>query len=142
VPMPEPPAWSSPANARRGDARLADYSALGLPPPDVIRREISHATGCGDGRGDIFSPSPIRWDVPKLNMADGLYLRGRARNASTPFTHTGVVPIDFEDYPYVASFRTNTRMALKPCYERSVRRRRRFHLPDQALRLSPDWRTE
>lgn len=51
----------------------------------------------------ITDPSPIpRWDVPKLHMADTLYLFGAGREkriyAIPP--HTSVVPLEFEDHPF------------------------------------------
>ena len=51
----------------------------------------------------IFNPSPIpRWDVPKLNEAEGLYLFGAGREkkiyAIPPYTR--VEPLAFDDYPY------------------------------------------
>lgn len=53
----------------------------------------------------ITDPSPIpRWDVPKLNMAETLFLFGAGREkriyAIPP--HTSVIPLEFEDH----SFRT------------------------------------
>jgi alpha-D-ribose 1-methylphosphonate 5-phosphate C-P lyase len=72
----------------------------------VVRRgEISTATGypCMVADRYLLSPSPIpRWDVPKLNMAECLYLFGAGREkrvyAIPPYTK--VEPIDFEDYPF------------------------------------------
>ncbi len=51
----------------------------------------------------ITDPSPIpRWDVPKLHMADTLFLFGAGREkriyAIPP--HTTVVPLEFEDHPF------------------------------------------
>lgn len=51
----------------------------------------------------IMDPSPIpRWDIPKLNMADTLYLFGAGREkriyAIPP--HTEVKPLEFEDFPF------------------------------------------
>jgi len=51
----------------------------------------------------IMSPSPIpRWDIPKLNNADTLYLFGAGREkriyAVPPYTD--VKPLEFEDYHF------------------------------------------
>lgn len=51
----------------------------------------------------IFNPSPIpRWDVPKLNQSETLYLFGAGREkkiyAIPPYTD--VVPLAFEDYTF------------------------------------------
>lgn len=51
----------------------------------------------------IMDPSPIpRWDVPKLHMADNLFLFGAGREkriyAVPPYT--SVVPLEFEDYRF------------------------------------------
>lgn len=51
----------------------------------------------------IFNPSPIpRYDLPKLNQAEGLYLFGAGREkkiyAIPPYTD--VIPLAFEDYPF------------------------------------------
>lgn len=51
----------------------------------------------------IMDPSPIpRWDIPKLHMADTLYLFGAGREkriyAVPPYTP--VVPLEFEDYRF------------------------------------------
>jgi alpha-D-ribose 1-methylphosphonate 5-phosphate C-P lyase len=56
----------------------------------------------------IMDPSPIpRWDVPKLNMAETLFLFGAGREkriyAVPPYT--SVEPLQFEDHPFrVESF--------------------------------------
>ena len=51
----------------------------------------------------IMDPSPIpRWDIPKLHMAETLFLFGAGREkriyAIPP--HTPVVPLEFEDYRF------------------------------------------
>jgi alpha-D-ribose 1-methylphosphonate 5-phosphate C-P lyase len=51
----------------------------------------------------LIDPSPIpRWDVPKLNMADTLFLFGAGREkriyAVPPYTR--VEPMEFEDHPF------------------------------------------
>lgn len=57
----------------------------------------------------IMDPSPIpRWDIPKLNMAETIYLFGAGREkriyAIPPYTE--VKPLEFEDFPFrVENFR-------------------------------------
>jgi len=51
----------------------------------------------------IMSPSPIpRWDVPKLHMADTLFLfgAGRERRIYAIPPHTRVEPLEFEDHHF------------------------------------------
>lgn len=63
----------------------------------------------------IMDPSPIpRWDVPKLNMAENLFLFGAGREkriyAVPPFTR--VEPLTFDDHPFrIEDFR-DARCAL------------------------------
>jgi alpha-D-ribose 1-methylphosphonate 5-phosphate C-P lyase len=73
---------------------------------DIVRRgELGAAAGYPMFVNDrfIMSPSPIpRWDIPRLHMAEALYLFGAGREkrlyAVPPFTR--VVPLEFEDYPF------------------------------------------
>jgi alpha-D-ribose 1-methylphosphonate 5-phosphate C-P lyase len=57
----------------------------------------------------VMDPSPIpRWDIPKLNMAETLYIFAAGREkriyAIPPFTH--VAPLEYEDYHFkVEDFR-------------------------------------
>jgi len=51
----------------------------------------------------LIDPSPIpRWDVPKLNMADTLFLfgAGREKRIYAVPPHTCVEPMEFEDHPF------------------------------------------
>jgi alpha-D-ribose 1-methylphosphonate 5-phosphate C-P lyase len=108
VPVPEP--------LRRVErsmrlARLmhaeSDYSRMWLAIyEDIVRRgELGGAAGYPVMVNDryIMAPSPIpRWDIPKLNMADALFLFGAGREkrlyAIPPYTK--VVPLEFEDYRF------------------------------------------
>jgi alpha-D-ribose 1-methylphosphonate 5-phosphate C-P lyase len=73
---------------------------------DIVRRgELGGAAGYPVMVNDryIMAPSPIpRWDIPKLNMADALFLFGAGREkrlyAIPPYTK--VVPLEFEDYRF------------------------------------------
>jgi alpha-D-ribose 1-methylphosphonate 5-phosphate C-P lyase len=73
---------------------------------DIVRRgELGGAAGYPVMVNDryIMAPSPIpRWDIPKLNMADALFLFGAGREkrlyAVPPYTK--VVPLEFEDYRF------------------------------------------
>lgn len=61
---------------------------------------------------DGYHPHP-RWDVPKLHMADTLYLFGAGREkriyAVPPYTV--VEPLQFEDYPFRTEYRPGQRCA-------------------------------
>ncbi len=51
----------------------------------------------------IMDPSPIpRWDVPKLDMADTLFLfgAGREKRIYAVPPHTRVEPLEFDDHPF------------------------------------------
>jgi alpha-D-ribose 1-methylphosphonate 5-phosphate C-P lyase len=113
VPVPEPlrRVERSVRLARQMHAER-DYSRMWLAIyEDIVRRgELGGAAGYPVLVNDrfIMAPSPIpRWDIPKLNMADGLYLFGAGREkrlyAVPPYTQ--VVPLEFEDYRFeVESF--------------------------------------
>lgn len=63
----------------------------------------------------IMDPSPIpRWDIPKLNMADTLYLFGAGREkriyAIPPYTE--VKPLEFEDFPFRVEDFKNQRCSI------------------------------
>lgn len=85
----------------------ADYSSMWLYLyEDIVKyREISIGARYPvmvNGRY-IMDPSPIpRWDVPKLHMAETLYLFGAGREkriyAIPPFTD--VKPLEFEDFRF------------------------------------------
>ena len=108
VPMPEPLRMVEPSERKtRAMHAQADYSKAWVHLyEDIVRRgEISHATGYPVMVGGryLLSPSPIpRWDVPKLHMAEGLFLfgAGREKRVYAIPPHTDVVPIDFDDYPF------------------------------------------
>jgi alpha-D-ribose 1-methylphosphonate 5-phosphate C-P lyase len=108
VPVPEPlrRVERSVRLARQMHAER-DYSRMWLAIyEDIVRRgELGGAAGYPVLVNDrfIMAPSPIpRWDIPKLNMADGLYLFGAGREkrlyAVPPYTR--VMPLEFEDYRF------------------------------------------
>jgi len=106
VPIPEPLRFVEPSEreTRRMHAE-ADYSAMWLYLyEDIVRfREITIGARYPVmvNHRYIMDPSPIpRWDVPRLNMADTLYLFGAGREkriyAIPPYT--SVKPLEFEDH--------------------------------------------
>jgi alpha-D-ribose 1-methylphosphonate 5-phosphate C-P lyase len=113
VPIPEPlrRVERSVRLARQMHAER-DYSRMWLAIyEDIVRRgELGGAAGYPVLVNDrfIMAPSPIpRWDIPKLNIADALFLFGAGREkrlyAVPPYTR--VVPLEFEDYRFeVESF--------------------------------------
>lgn len=108
VPIPEPlrDVEASEQETRRMHAE-ADYSAIWLHLyEDIVKfKEITISSRYPvlvNGR-HIMDPSPIpRWDNPKLNMSEALYLFGAGREkriyAIPP--HTPVVPLEFKDHPF------------------------------------------
>jgi alpha-D-ribose 1-methylphosphonate 5-phosphate C-P lyase len=114
VPTPEPlrRVERSMRVARRMHAE-SDYSRMWLALyEDIVRRgELGGAAGYPVMVNEryIMAPSPIpRWDIPKLDMADALYLFGAGREkrlyAVPPYTR--VRPLEFEDYRFeVEKFR-------------------------------------
>jgi alpha-D-ribose 1-methylphosphonate 5-phosphate C-P lyase len=85
----------------------ADYSRMWLYLyEDIVRYgeiTISYRYPVTVNGRYITDPSPIpRWDVPKLHMADTLFLFGAGREkriyAIPP--HTAVIPLEFEDHPF------------------------------------------
>lgn len=112
VPLPEALRTVEPSEieTRRMHAE-ADYNLMWLYLyEDVVKYgEISIGARYPVTINDryIMDPSPIpRWDVPKLHMADTLYLFGAGREkriyAVPPYTR--VEPLEFEDH----KFRTET----------------------------------
>jgi alpha-D-ribose 1-methylphosphonate 5-phosphate C-P lyase len=108
VPVPEPlrRVERSVRLARRMHAE-SDYSRMWLAIyEDIVRRgELGGAAGYPVMVNDryIMAPSPIpRWDIPKLNLADALFLFGAGREkrlyAVPPYTK--VVPLEFEDHRF------------------------------------------
>ncbi len=85
----------------------ADYARMWLHLyEDVVRFgeiSISYRYPVTVNGRYIMDPSPIpRWDVPKLHMADTLFLFGAGREkriyAIPPYTR--VEPLEFEDFPF------------------------------------------
>ncbi|MBZ4665416.1 alpha-D-ribose 1-methylphosphonate 5-phosphate C-P-lyase PhnJ [Mahella sp.] len=113
VPLPEPLRVIEPREeiTRRQHAEM-DYSSMWLSLyEDIVHWgvvTVSHSYPCIAHGRYLFSPSPIpRWDIPKLNHAECLYLFGAGREkriyAIPPYTD--VLPLSFEDYPFeVESF--------------------------------------
>lgn len=62
----------------------------------------------------MMDTTPIpRWDVPKLHMAETLYLfgAGREKRIYAVPPHTPVEPLQFEDYPFRTEYRPGQRCA-------------------------------
>ncbi len=108
VPYPEPLRLIEPSEieTRRMHAE-ADYSLMWLYLyEDIVKfKEISIGARYPvmvNGRY-IMDPSPIpRWDIPKLNMAETLYLFGAGREKriyAIPL-YTKVEPLEFEDFKF------------------------------------------
>ncbi len=114
VPIPE--ALRSVEPSEEGTRRMhgeADYSRMWLYLyEDIVKfKEISIGARYPvmvNGRY-IMDPSPIpRWDIPKLNMSDTLYLfgAGREKRIYAIAPHTTVEPLEFEDFKFrVEDFR-------------------------------------
>ena len=108
VPLPEPLriVEHSERETRTMHAE-ADYSAMWLYLYENIVKFGEVTLGAGypvmvNGRY-LMSPSPIpRFDIPKLNQSDTLYLfgAGREKRIYAIPAHTKVTPIEFEDYPF------------------------------------------
>jgi len=112
-PIPEPLRRVEPSTsvARRMHAE-GDYSRMWLAIyEDIVRRgELGGAAGYPvlvNGRY-IMAPTPIpRWDIPRLDMAECLFLigAGREKRVYAVPPYTSVVPLEFEDYRFeVESF--------------------------------------
>jgi len=108
VPLPEPLRHVEPleAETRRMHGE-ADYGLMWLSLYEDIARHGEISIGAGYpllvNRRYIMSPSPIpRWDVPKLHMAETLYLfgAGRERRIYAIPPHTAVEPLEFEDHHF------------------------------------------
>lgn len=109
VPTPEPLRAVEPSMtaARRMHAE-SDYSRMWVSIYEgiVTRGELKGASDYPvmvNGRY-IMAPTPIpRWDIPRLNQADCLYLFGAGREkriyAIPPYTE--VRPLEFEDYTFM-----------------------------------------
>lgn len=108
VPFPEPLRTIEPSEreTRRMHAE-ADYGLMWLYLYESIVKYKEITLGANypvlvNGRF-IMAPSPIpRWDIPRLNNSDCLYLFGAGREkriyAIPP--HTDVRPIEFEDFKF------------------------------------------
>lgn len=108
VPQPEPLRAVEPreTETKRLHAEM-DYSSIWLKLYEDIVKWGKITIGADypgmAHKRYIFNPSPIpRFDLPKLNHAEGLYLFGAGREkkiyAIPPFTD--VTPLAFEDYPF------------------------------------------
>ncbi len=125
VPVPEPLRHVEPSEkeTRRMHGE-ADYSSMWLRLyEDIVKyREITIGSRYPVlvNRRHIMDPSPIpRWDVPRLHMADTLYLFGAGREkriyAVPPFTE--VRPLEFRDYRFRVE---NFRQACSLCGSRTT----------------------
>lgn len=108
VPLPEPlrEVEASETRTRIMHAEK-DYSAMWLKLyEDIVKWgsiTIGNSYPCMVNDRYIFSPSPIpKWDVPKLNGGQALYLfgAGREKKIYAIPSHTKVEPLSFEDYPF------------------------------------------
>ncbi|MFT8708344.1 MAG: alpha-D-ribose 1-methylphosphonate 5-phosphate C-P-lyase PhnJ [Sporolactobacillus sp.] len=108
VPLPEPLRRVEPkeANTKRLHAEM-DYSSIWLRLYEDIVKWGKISIGADypalAHKRYIFAPSPIpRYDLPKLNQAEGLFLFGAGREkkiyAIPPYTE--VEPLSFDDYPF------------------------------------------
>lgn len=114
VPYPEPLRWVEPSEVRTREMHAeADYSRLWVYLYEDIVRWGEITIGARypvmvNGRY-VMDPSPIpRWDVPRLNMAETLFLfgAGREKRIYAVPPHTRVEPLQFADYPFrVEDFR-------------------------------------
>lgn len=108
VPIPEPLRDVEPSeNETRRMHGEADYSSIWLRLYEDIVKYNEITIGARYpvlvNRRHIMDPSPIpRWDVPRLHMANTLYLFGAGREkriyAIPPFTN--VHPLEFDDYRF------------------------------------------
>lgn len=119
VPIPEPLRYVEPSERRSRQMHAeADYSPMWLYLyEDIVKfKEITIGARYPvmvHGRY-VMDPSPIpRWDVPRLNMAECLYLFGAGREkriyAVPPYTR--VEPLEFEDYRFRVEHFGNVRCA-------------------------------
>ena len=108
VPYPEAlrEVESSEAATRRMHAE-ADYARMWLHLyEDVVHYgeiRLAYRYPCTVNGRHVMDPSPIpRWDVPKLHMADTLFLfgAGRERRIYAVPPHTRVEPLEFEDHRF------------------------------------------
>lgn len=108
VPYPEPLRWVEPSEEiTRNLHAEGDYTLMWLYLyENIVRRgevEIGARYPVVVHDRYVMDPSPIpRWDIPKLNMSDNLFLFGAGREkriyAVPPYTK--VIPLEFEDFPF------------------------------------------
>lgn len=108
VPIPEPLRFVEPSTAKTQEMHAEmDYSRMWVFLYENIVKWGEITIGARypslvNGRY-LIDPSPIpRWDVPKLNMADTLFLfgAGREKRIYAVPPHTRVEPMEFEDHPF------------------------------------------
>ncbi len=108
VPMADPLRWVEPSVERATEMHAeADYGPMWVYMYESVVRtgdmNISSQYPVMVEERYLMDPSPIpRYDVPRLHMAETLYLFGAGREkrvyAIPPYTR--VVPLEFEDYPF------------------------------------------
>ena len=117
VPMSDPLRWVEPAVERATEMHAeADYGRMWVFMYESVVRsgDLRIATQYPVMVEDryLMDTTPIpRHDVPKLNMAETLYLFGAGREkrvyAIPPYTR--VAPLEFEDYPFRTEHRDGQR---------------------------------
>ncbi|OAT85470.1 alpha-D-ribose 1-methylphosphonate 5-phosphate C-P-lyase PhnJ [Desulfotomaculum copahuensis] len=108
VPIPDPLRFVEPSMARTAEMHAEmDYSRmLVFLYEDIVKwGEITIGARYPSLVNDryLIDPSPIpRWDVPKLNRAETLYLfgAGREKRIYAVPPHTPVQPLEFEDFKF------------------------------------------
>ncbi|PDW04958.1 alpha-D-ribose 1-methylphosphonate 5-phosphate C-P-lyase PhnJ [Candidatus Viridilinea mediisalina] len=117
VPMVDPLRWVEPnlerATVMHGEA---DYGRMWVYMYEsVVRagdlRIASQYPVMVNGRY-MMDTTPIpRWDVPRLDMAETLFLfgAGREKRIYAVPPHTPVVPLQFEDYPFRTEYQAGQR---------------------------------
>ncbi len=114
VPMADPLRWVEPAIEHATEMHAeADYGAMWVYMYESVVRsgDMNISTQYPVMVEDryLMDTSPIpRYDVPRLNMSETLYLFGAGREkrvyAVPPFTK--VKPLEFEDYPFTTEQQT------------------------------------
>jgi len=108
VPYPEPLRLVEPSEVKTREMHAeADYSRLWVYLYEEIVRWGEVTVGAQypvmvNGRY-VMDPSPIpRWDVPRLHLAETLYLfgAGREKRIYAVPPHTRVEPLQFADHPF------------------------------------------
>jgi len=108
VPIPDPLRFVEPSEAKAREMHSEmDYSRMWvfLYENIVKWKEITIGARYPSlvNKRHLIDPSPIpRWDVPKLNMADTLFLfgAGREKRIYAVPPHTSVEPMEFEDHKF------------------------------------------